>query len=62
LIIFISIFFNACNVVKLTTEFNHAKSNDDIVLVYNEIRLVEKNKAINVLVSKYLDSAPDNEP
>ncbi len=54
--------FNSCGVIKYTAEFNRAKSNNDIVIVYNEITTVEKAKAINVLFSKYLDSAPeDNE-
>ena len=52
---------NACDVVKLTKEYNTAKSNNDIILVYNEINSVEKAKAINVLFSKYLDSAPDDD-
>jgi PBP1b-binding outer membrane lipoprotein LpoB len=52
--------FNSCGVIKYTAEFNSAKSNNDIVLVYNEIKSVEKAKAINVLLSKYLDSAPED--
>jgi len=61
LLLFVIVFLNACNVFKYSSEFKHAKANNEIVLVYNEINSVDKNKAINVLVSKYLDSAPDDE-
>ena len=60
-VLFFLFMLNACDVVKLRAEFNNAKSNKDIILVYNEINSVKKAKAINVLFSKYLDSAPKDE-
>lgn len=60
-VFFFLFMLNACGVVKLTAEFNNSKSNNDIVLVYNEINSVKKAKALNVLFSKYLDSAPKDE-
>ena len=61
LLFFVIIFLNACNVYKYSADFKHAKANNEIVLLYNEINSVEKTKALNVLISKYLDTAPNDE-
>ena len=57
----ILIFITSCNALKYSSEFKNAKANNDVIIVYNEINSVEKNKALNVLISKYLDNAPDDE-
>ena len=61
LLLIISVSFSSCNTFKYSSEFKHAKANNDIILVYEKIKSVEKIKAINVLISKYLDSAPNDE-
>ena len=61
LLFFVVVFLNACNVYKYSSDFKHAKANNEIVLIYNEITTVEKIKALNVLISKYLDTAPNDE-
>ncbi len=61
LLFFVVAFLNTCNVYKYSSDFKHAKANNEIVLIYNEITTVEKTKALNVLISKYLDTAPNDE-
>ena len=58
---FIFMLFSSCNSLKFRKEFHLAKTNNEIVLVFNEINSVEKKKAINVLVSKYLNDAPNDQ-